>query len=274
MSPRAVVIGCGHFLPEKILTNHDIAQLVDTDDAWIRERTGIIQRHVASEGEFTSDLAANALKNALAQADIPASEIDLILLATATPDKTFPSAATIVQHKSGCINAAALDMNAACSGFVYGMHLANALIRTGAARTIAVIGAETMSRVVDWQDRRTCILFGDGAGAVIVRAETDATENRGILASEIYSDGSLTDILLTDGGVSSTQTAGVLSMEGQEVFRHAVSKMSATAAHALQQAALTADQIDWVVPHQANQRILNSVMKKLHMSEDKLIGLI
>jgi len=182
MTLRAKVIGCGHYLPEKIVTNHDLASIVETDDAWIQERTGIAQRHIAAEGEFTSDLAANALKNALAHAGILAADVDLILLATATPDKTFPSAATITQAKAGCVNAAAMDVNAACSGFVYGMHLAHSLIRTGAARTIAVIGAETMSRVVDWQDRRTCILFGDGAGAVILRAEdNNSPDASGIL---------------------------------------------------------------------------------------------
>jgi 3-oxoacyl-[acyl-carrier-protein] synthase-3 len=275
MTLRAKVIGCGHYLPEKIVTNHDLASIVETDDAWIQERTGIAQRHIAAEGEFTSDLAANALKNALAHAGILAADVDLILLATATPDKTFPSAATITQAKAGCVNAAAMDVNAACSGFVYGMHLAHSLIRTGAARTIAVIGAETMSRVVDWQDRRTCILFGDGAGAVILRAEdNNSPDASGILYSEIFSDGSFAPILSTDGGISSTQTAGVLSMDGQEVFRHAVSKMSQTALHSLQQSGIDAQAIDWVVPHQANYRILSAVAKKLGIAEDTLISTV
>jgi 3-oxoacyl-[acyl-carrier-protein] synthase III len=275
MTTYAVVSSHGHYLPQKILTNHDLATMVETDDTWIKERTGISQRHIAAEGECTSDLAAHALTQALDNASLSPRDIDIILVATATPDKTFPSTSTLVQSKTGCSKAAAMDINAACSGFVYGMHLANALIRTGTAKTIAVIGAETMSRVVDWQDRRTCILFGDGAGAVILRAESSSSATpRGILATEIYSDGTLADILLTDGGVSSSKTAGVLSMEGQEVFRHAVSKMTATSLHALSQAGLQASDIDWVVPHQANQRILSSVMKKVGVSEQALISTV
>lgn len=275
MTTRAAIIGCGHYLPEKILTNHDVAQIVETDDAWIRERTGIMQRHIAAEDECTSDLAAQALKNALQHANIPATSVDLILLATATPDKSFPSASTLAQAKTACTNAAAMDINAACSGFVYGLHLAKSLIETGAARTIALIGAETMTRVVDWTDRRTCILFGDGAGAVIIRAETDnSPDASGILSTHIYSDGSLHTILETNGGVSSTQTAGVLHMDGQEVYRHAVSKMSKVASESLASTHLTAENIDWVVPHQANQRIMTSVMQKLRVPENKLISTV
>ncbi len=272
---RAVAMGVGAYLPVKLLTNKDIEKIVETDDAWIRERTGIEQRHIAAEGEYTSDLGAHALTAALKDAEIDAAEVDIILLATATPDTTFPSASVALQHKVGCVHAAAMDINAACSGFVYGLHLADALIKAGSAKTVAVVGAETMSRVVDWQDRRTCILFGDGAGAVVLQAMDDVqAQDRGILYSAIASDGSLRDILATNGGVSVTQTAGVLLMEGQEVFRHAVSKMSASALAALQTAGVSPSEVDWVVPHQANMRILTSTLKKVGITEEKLIATV
>lgn len=272
---RAVIVGCGSYLPQKIVTNKDLESIVETDDAWIRERTGIEQRHIAADDEYTSDIGAKAALAALKHAGIAPEAVDMVLLATATPDTTFPSAATALQDKAGLVNAAAMDVNAACSGFVYGLHLADALIKAGSAKTIVVVGAETMSRVVDWADRRTCVLFGDGAGAVVVQAMSDeVAAGRGILSSAIFSDGSLRGILATDGGVSSTKTAGVLFMEGQEVFRHAVSKMAASAGHVMQAAQITAEDVTWVVPHQANMRILTATTKKTGLPEDKLIATV
>ena len=273
----ARILGSGSYLPANIMTNDDLAKIVDTNDEWIRTRTGIAQRHIVADGEFTSDLAVGAAKKAFESSNVKADEIDLILLATATPDTTFPSTATIVQGKLGCKNAAAMDLQAACSGFVYGLHLADSLIKSGSAKKILLIGAETMSKVVDWQDRNTCILFGDGAGAVVISADEVAggePNSRGILYSEIKSDGTLCDILATDGGVSSTKTAGALFMEGKEVFRHAVAKMSESAANAVAKAGLESDDIDWVIPHQANDRILTSCMKKLGLPQEKLISTV
>ena len=266
---RAVVAACGSYLPSKIVTNADLEASLDTNDAWIRERTGIAQRHIAAEGEHTSDLAAKAGLAALKNAGIAPESVDTVLLATSTPDYTFPAAATLTQHKMGCTNAAAMDVNGACSGFVYALTLANALIRSGQSRTVLVIGAETMSRVVDWSDRGICILFGDGAGAVVLTAE-EGTE-RGIVGCEMFSDGSYADLLKTTGGVSSTQTAGFLQMQGKEVFRHAVSKMVESSARTLATHGFTAEQVDWVVPHQANARILTACMDKLGLGHEKLV---
>ncbi len=266
---RAVVAGCGSYLPSKIMTNDDLSRMVDTNDTWIRERTGITQRHIAAKGELTSDLAAAAAREALAQAGVSAAEVDTLIVATTTPDDTFPSTAVTVQAKIGATDATAFDLQAVCSGFVYAMKQADALIRSGQAKRVLVIGAETMSRVLDWTDRRTCILFGDGAGAVLLVAE-EGTE-RGILATHTQSDGTLRDILKTTGGTSSTQTAGVVEMNGQEVFRHAVKLMASSGLKALEQAGLTTDDISWLVPHQANARILTSCANKLKLPEEKLV---
>lgn len=265
---RAVLTGCGGYVPERILTNRDLESRVNTDDAWIRERTGITQRHIAAEGQYTSDLAARAGRAALADAGCAPEAVDLVILATSTPDETLPGTSTKVQHLLGCVNAAAFDVNAACSGFVYGLSLADGMIRSGQAERILLIGAETMSRVVDWKDRGTCILFGDGAGAAVLEAHMGA---RGILATHLAADGAQHRILHTTGGISSTQTAGVLLMEGQEVFRQAVVRMVESAQMALATAGLTARDVDWLVPHQANARILSSVARKIGIGEEKLV---
>lgn len=269
---RAVVKGCGGYVPERILTNAELESMVETNDAWIRERTGITQRHIAAEGEMTSHLATRAAQAALADAGIAASGVDTVILATSTPDDTLPGSATKVAHALGCTQAAAFDMQAACSGFVYALSVANALILSAQARTVLVIGAETMSRVVDWTDRGTCILFGDGAGALVLQAEEQPEENpRGILACHMAADGSQYEILHTDGGVSSTKAAGHLLMQGQEVFRHAVMKMVESAELALAKASLAVSSVDWLVPHQANARILAYCAKKLNLPEERLV---
>lgn len=266
---RAVVAACGSYLPTRLVTNADLEASLDTNDAWIRERTGIRQRHIAAEGEHTSDLAAKAGLAALKNAGIAPEAIDTLLLATSTPDYTFPAAATLAQQKIGCGQAAAMDINGACSGFVYALSLANGLIRSGQSRAVLVIGAETMSRVVDWTDRGICILFGDGAGAVVLTAEENT--ERGILGCEMFSDGTYVDLLKTTGGTSATQTAGFLQMQGKEVFRHAVSKMAESSARILSTHDLSPAQVDWVVPHQANARILNACMEKLDLPMEKLV---
>lgn len=281
-SPSAVPVtemvsqlrACGAYLPQRVVTNHELAERVDTSDTWIRERTGIIQRHIAAEGEYTSDLATHAARAALEKAGLSVDQVGLIIVATGTPDDTVPSTATRVQQKLAATHAVAFDIAAACSGFVYGLHLADALLRTGTAEHALVIGAETYSRIVDWTDRGTCVLFGDGAGAVVLsRISVAAGEAnpRGLLASHIRSDGALYDILGTTGGISRTQTAGVLTMKGQEVFRHAVAKMAEISEEVLTKAGLPASAVDWVVPHQANQRILDATAQKLGISAEKLV---
>lgn len=267
---RSVITGLGHYLPAKVLTNDELAQRVETSDEWIRERTGIEQRHIAADGEVTSDLAAAAAKEALANAGLKADDIDLVLVATGTPDDTMPATAVHTQHKLGMTRGAGFDLQAACSGFVYGLHTADAFLRAGSAKRVLVIGAETFSRVVDWNDRGTCILFGDGAGAVVVEASTDE-KTRGILHSEICSDGQYAPLLCTTGGVSRTQTTGVLTMQGREVFRHAVAKMSEAVERSLVATGLAKSDIDYVVAHQANARILSSVADKLGVPHEKAL---
>lgn len=264
----AVVAGCGSYLPSRIVTNAELPASLETSDAWIRDRTGITQRHVAAEGEHTSDLAAKAGLAALKQAGIAAEQVDTLLLATSTPDYTFPAAATLAQQKIGCTHAAAMDVNGACSGFVYALSLANALIRSGQSKTVLVIGAETMTRVVDWTDRGICILFGDGAGALVLTASHEAP---GVIGTEIFSDGTLVDLLKTSGGVSATQTAGFLQMQGKEVFRHAVSKMAESSARLLATHGMLPADVNWVVPHQANARILSACMEKLGLDMARLV---
>lgn len=269
MTLRAVISGTGAYLPEHILTNHDLEQMMDTSDAWIRERTGITQRHIAADGELTSDLAAKAARIAMENAGVDPSGIDLVLVATSTPDLTMPSTATIVQHKLGITQGFAFDLAAACSGFVYGLTVAHSLILAGQAKRALVIGAETMSRIVDWEDRSTCILFGDGAGAVLLEAEEGT--DRGIITSRLYSDGAHGPILCTDGGTSYNKQAGHLTMAGQEVFRHGVEKMATAASDLLASCKLTVSNIDWVVPHQANIRIIQSIARKLRVAPEKFM---
>jgi len=269
---RAVALGCGHYLPSRVVKNAEFADTLETSDEWIRSRTGIERRHFAAEGELTSDLAIRAGAAALEHASIDGSEIDAIVLATSTPDETFPSTATKVQHALKA-KGFAFDIQAVCAGFVFALANANALILSGQAKTVMVIGAETFSRIMDWTDRGTCVLFGDGAGALILKAETAAgtSDDRGILSTDLHSDGSHHDILYVDGGVSSTQTTGVLRMEGKEVFRHAVSKLAETGHTALEKAGLTGDDIDWLVPHQANMRIIASTAKKIGLPMEKVV---
>lgn len=272
MTRRAVVQGVGHYLPDRIVPNSWFAETLDTSDEWIKSRSGIERRHFAAEGQTTSDLASRAAKAALADAGLQGSDIDAIILATSTADMTFPSAATMVQEAIGNTTGFAYDVQAVCAGFVYALANANALIISGQARRVLVIGAETFSRIMDWTDRSTCVLFGDGAGALILGAADGAgtPADRGILATDLNSDGRYRDLLYVDGGVA-TQNTGKLRMEGKEVFRHAVEKLAATAEAALTKAGLGADDVDWVVPHQANIRIIQSTAKKLGVGMDRVV---
>jgi 3-oxoacyl-[acyl-carrier-protein] synthase-3 len=269
---RSVVLSTGAYLPQRVVTNHELATQIDTSDEWIVERTGIRQRHLAANDELTSDLAFHAAADAIARAGIDAQSVDLVVVATATPDDTLPATATKVQHKLGIKHGAAFDLNAACSGFVYALSVVDAMLKTGQANRALVIGAEIFSRIIDWKDRTTCILFGDGAAAMLLEAREE--NHRGILASRIYSDGAFGSMLATNGGVASNQKAGVLSMAGKEVFRHAVSKMPEATLASLADAGLTTADIDWVVPHQANLRILASVGEKLGLPSEKLIATV
>lgn len=267
------IVGCGAYLPERVLTNSDLAKKIDTSDEWIVERTGIQRRHVAAEGETTSDLATHAAVAALQNADVDVKDVDLIVLATSTPDFTFPSTATQVQERLGMTWGAAFDVQAVCSGFVFALAVANNFLRTGQSKTALVIGAETFSRILDWSDRRTCILFGDGAGAVVLRAEegTLAPEKSGIFSTHLHSDGRYRDLLYVDGGPSATQTVGHLRMSGREVFRHAVVNLAAVVHEALEANGLKPDSIDWIVPHQANKRILAGTAKKLGLPIERVV---
>lgn len=273
MTLRARVVGYGACLPERVVTNAELEEKVETSDEWIVERTGIRQRHIAAEGEFTSHLGTKAAQAALANAKLKADDIDLVLVATTTPDDTMPATATKVQHQLGMTRGAAFDINAACSGFVYALTTADSFIRSGAAKRILVIGAETYSRILDWNDRSTCILFGDGAAALVLEAAEGKgdSSDRGILFTRVHSDGQYHSILNTTGGVSSTGNAGFLTMQGKEVFRHAVAKMSDTIMEGLSTLGLAPEQVDWVIPHQANIRIMQGVEKRLGLKEGKLI---
>ena len=265
----SVISGIGHYLPKNIVTNKDLEKTLDTSDEWIRERTGIEQRHIAAEGEFTSHLATKAAQAALDDAGINAEQIGAIIVATTTPDETFPATAVRVQAALGAASIMAFDMQAACSGFIYSLTVADGLIKSGQIKHALVIGAETYSRIVDWDDRGTCILFGDGAGAVVLSAEENS--KRGLLHSTLSADGNLADILKTTGGISTTQTAGTVTMEGREVFRHAVSKMIEAVKESLRATGHTIDDVDWLIPHQANARILTTIATKLKYPMEKVV---
>lgn len=273
---RSEVIGCGAFLPAKVLSNDDISKIVDTTDEWVIERTGIRRRHVVSEGETTSDLALAASKQAMERAGVTAADLDLIVVATTTPDLTFPSVATKLQGRLGMTRGAAFDVQAVCSGFIFALSVADNAIRLDQAKTVLVVGAEAMSRILDWTDRGTCVLFGDGAGAVVLRAaDGEGTiADRGVLNSKIYSDGRLYDILYVDGGPSTTGTVGHLRMHGKEVFKHAVTNIAAAIVSSCKEAGVDPSEIDWFVPHQANQRILDGTARKLGIRPDRVISTI
>ena len=272
MTLRAVVKGIGHYLPDRIVSNADLEALVETTDEWIRTRSGIERRHFAADGQMTSDLATRAARAALNDAGLVPSDIDAIIVATSTPDLTFPSVATMVQGQLGMTRGFAFDVQAVCAGFVFAMANAQALIISGQATRVLVIGAETFSRLMDWKDRSTCVLFGDGAGAVVLEAGTGDGSNadRGILATDLNSDGRFKDLLYVDGGVS-TGTTGHLRMQGKEVFRHAVEKLAQTAHTSLGKLGLTGDDVDWIVPHQANLRIIAATAHKMHVPMDRVV---
>ncbi|MBX6426125.1 MAG: ketoacyl-ACP synthase III [Variibacter sp.] len=269
---RSVVLGCGSYLPERVLTNHDLAKMVDTSDEWIVQRTGIHERRIAAPGELTSDLGLKAAQAALADAGRDASEVDLVLMATSTPDQTFPASAVSVQAGLGIQHGAAFDLQAVCSGFIYALATADGLLKSGAFKRALVIGAETFSRILDWTDRTTCVLFGDGAGAVLLEARPiELAEDRGILTAHLRSDGRYKSKLYVDGGPSSTGTVGHLRMEGREVFRHAVGMVTDVVQDAFAATGYTAEDIDWFVPHQANKRIIDSSAHKLGIDPAKVV---
>lgn len=285
MTRRSIILGCGSYLPERIVTNTELSETVDTTDEWIVERTGIQQRHIAAEGQYTSDLGLKAAERALEHAGVDAKDLDMVIVATTTPDNTFPATATKVQHKLGMVNGAAFDIQAVCSGFVYALSVADNMIKGGQAENIVVIGAETFSRILDWEDRGTCVLFGDGAGAVVLQvangadqtglpdgeAELGSNRGRGILSTHLHSDGSTRDLLYVDGGPSSTQTVGHVRMVGKEVFRHAVKNLAGIVTETLDANGLAPEDIDWLVPHQANKRILDSTARKLKLPKERMI---
>lgn len=272
MTLRAVVKGVGHYLPTRIVPNSELEALVQTSDEWIRSRSGIERRHFVAEGQTTSDLATLAAQAALAHAGLTPDDIDAIVLATSTADLTFPSAASMVQGKLGMTQGFAFDVQAVCAGFVYALSTANAFILSGQAKRVLVIGAETFSRLMDWEDRSTCVLFGDGAGALVLEGQdlTGTSADRGILSTDLHSDGRLKDLLYVDGGVS-TGTTGHLRMQGKEVFRHAVEKLAQTAHAALEKAGLSGEDVDWIVPHQANIRIIEGTAKKMQVPMERVV---
>jgi 3-oxoacyl-[acyl-carrier-protein] synthase-3 len=271
--PRSVVLGCGSYLPHRVLTNAELATTVDTSDEWIVQRTGIHERRIAAPGEVTSDLGLAAARAALAAGKVDPASIDLIVLATSTPDNTFPASAVTIQATLGITKGAAFDLQAVCSGFVFGLATADSLLRTGAFKRALVIGAETFSRIIDWTDRSTCVLFGDGAGAVVLEAQEQpgTRDDRGILTAHLRSDGRHRDKLFVDGGPSSTQTVGHLRMEGREVFRHAVGMITDVVEDAFKATGYTAADIDWFIPHQANQRIIDGSARKLGIAPEKIV---
>ncbi len=270
---RSVAIGCGSYLPKRVVSNDELAKTVDTSDQWIRERTGIKRRHIAADDEMTSDLALHAAREALSEAGLEGSDIDLIILATSTPDYTFPATATTVQAALGMTGGFAFDVQAVCSGFVFAMATADNFIKAGQVKRALVIGGETFSRILDWEDRTTCVLFGDGAGAVILEAQEGEglQTDRGVFSSHLHSDGRFQDCLYVDGGPSSTQTTGHLRMKGKEVFKHAVNKLASVVFETLEANNLEPNDINWVVPHQANKRILDGTAKKFKIPAERVI---
>ncbi len=274
MVRRSIVAGIGAYLPDRVVTNAELAERIDTSDEWIQERSGIQQRHIVADGEMTSDLATAAAQRALAAAGLEPDDIGIIVVATSTPDETFPATATVVQSKLGCANGSmGFDVQAVCSGFVFALATADNFIKVGQADTALVIGAETFSKILDWEDRSTCVLFGDGAGAMVLKAgEGDgSSDDRGILSTHLHSDGRLHDLLYVDGGPSSTGQVGHLRMEGREVFKHAVTKMSAVTVEALEATGLNTEEIDWFVPHQANRRIIDGTARKLGITGERVV---
>ncbi len=273
---RSEIAGCGSYLPERVVTNTELAQTIDTSDEWIVERTGIRERHIAAAGQNTSDLAIAAARGALRNADMTVDDIDIIVLATATPDYTFPATATVVQAELAMHHGAAFDVHAVCSGFIYALSVADNFVKTGQARGALVIGAETFSRILDWEDRGTCVLFGDGAGAIVLRQAPlgDPATDRGVLSTHLHSDGRYRQALFVDGGPSSSQSTGFLRMQGKEVFRHAVINLANVVKEALEANGMTAADIKWVVPHQANQRILDATARKLNIDREKVISTV
>ena len=270
---RSVITATGSYLPKRILTNEELSRMVDTTDEWIVARSGIKQRHIAADGELTSDLATHAAKAALEMAGLKPDDIDLIVLATATPDETFPATATVVQKNLGMTRGFAFDIQAVCTGFLYALATADNFVKSGQANRALVIGAETFSRIIDWEDRATCVLFADGAGAIVLEAEDGAgtSDDRGVLTSHLHSDGEKHDLLYVDGGPSSTQTTGYLRMEGRDVFRHAVNNLASVVHEALEATGLKTEDIDWLVPHQANKRIIDGTGRKLKLDPDKVV---
>jgi 3-oxoacyl-[acyl-carrier-protein] synthase-3 len=276
MSPiRSIIRGTGGYLPERVMTNAEMSTIVETSDEWIHERTGIRQRHIAADGELTSDLATKAAHSILNNAGIAAEDVDLIVLATTTPDKTFPATATAVQANLVTGPGAAFDVQAVCSGFLFALATADSMLKTGLFKTALVIGAETFTRILDWSDRGTCVLFGDGAGGVVLTAESESDAgDRGILTHHIRTDGTKSELLHVDGGVSSTGTIGHVRMLGNQVFKHAVTNISSAIHAVYEETGINSDDVDWFVPHQANQRILNGVAKKMKLDENKVISTV
>ena len=272
MSFRSILAGTGAYLPARVLTNAELSTMVDTTDEWIKERSGISSRHIAADGEYTSDLALAAGKAALADAGLSSADVDLIIVATATPDNTFPATATKVQAALGASKGAAFDIQAVCSGFIYALATADNFVRAGQAKCALVIGAETFSRIIDWTDRTTCVLFADGAGAVVLTAEpADQAGGRGVLSTHLHADGTCHNLLYVDGGPSTTMTVGHIRMAGREVFRHAVTNLAAVTQEALDANGLKASDIDWIVPHQANIRIIDTTARKLGLAPERVI---
>ena len=272
MNRQAVLmVGAGSYLPSHVMTNDDLSKFVKTDDSWIKQRTGISQRHIVAEGEKTSDLAVRAARCALENAGLSAEDIDIIVIATTTPDDTFPSTASVVQHKLEAYKAFAFDLQAVCAGFVYGLGVGESLIKSGQGRRALIIGAESFTKLLNWEDRTTCVLFGDGAGAVILEASDDAPQDWGVLSTVLHTDGRYRDILYVDGGPSATGTVGYVQMKGQDVFKHAVEKLSTAMNEVIEKAGHQPNDIDWLIPHQANIRIIDGMQRKLGLPSDRVV---
>ena len=272
MNRRSVLmVGAGSYLPSHVMTNDDLSEFVETDDSWIKQRTGIGQRHIVAEGEKTSDLAVHAAQRALKNARLSAADIDIIIIATTTPDDTFPSTASVVQHKLKAYQAFAFDVQAVCAGFVYGLGVGDSLIKSGQVRRALIIGAESFTKLLNWKDRTTCVLFGDGAGAVILEASDDAPQDWGVLSTVLHTDGRYRDILYVDGGPSTTGTVGHVKMKGQDVFKHAVEKLSSAMNEVIQKTGHQPDDIDWLIPHQANIRIIDGMQRKLGLPAERVV---